>query len=1089
MGAEAAPPRALALRPAGAAARAALAFGERPAAGRQQAPPVTTQPAEQRPPSPPPEQQQPEARGRRQRQKRRTAPPAACQAAPDSSVPNLWQPRFELAGEDTFLGGGAFAKVFRLVERPTGASFAMKVMSRPNFAMRGIGAQVDAEIDAMRVANHLGCRNVVRLEDVVEESDYVYMRLELCTCDLLRYASLQPEGRLSEEQARRYATQLMSGLADLHTLGIIHRDLKPENMLLSEDSSLRIADFGWCADVRDAPSSLAGTLQYMAPEMLEGSEAQTEAVDLWSAGITVWQLLTNRAFLTTYIGPGATELSHHDAQQSTNLRTQWLVEEIRAKCPLTEALRPDSAGAACFDLLRRLLQPEVRHRATAAEALSHIWLGKATRRSRGTAWCSSERFSSVPLSEEPVPREQSSEAARRDYAAMLRAPWEEEEEAAYANEDAENVAPAAPVMTKAACANDDAENIAPAVQVKTKANLVPEEDEDIISPIKVRAICKAVVAVKDSENIVPNAKQTSSSKGNFAASDKAERPRRRSLSGGRPLEEKPQAPPSRPPLEEQAAPELPTLLPRPPLSTLDPQQVKVRAPLAEKTPSAPASALQKSAPTSALQMVQVMGRRVEAALQTLQDTADRAMAEEAGGAQRRSPGGSPTPPAFLQGPVPGSKASSHGPPELLSPSVGTFPPSSRPTSPVLAAPPSNCSSRPISPVLAATPANFAVPGAATLPQWPDREEEASAAAPRRRRASTACPAEFGEARAQPRPSSLGEAFAQPRRPREAFVDTVAPGALAPGAARLSAALLESQARDGQATPQQSRRIASEVAAQEPSAPSGSSLSASAPVHRLVDVALHGEASAPTAVARGFASTLSSPAWAQRRSTLTHKEPVAAPGTPRAPSGPRCFRVAEPTVQSRAAPTGPEAVCHLEGLRPRTPGVPLAGAQMGAAPLTTGVTAAVAAAARASLSPAPAQRGLRQQLRVPAVATAANAQAATDIGASASATATALAVALSPRQQHLVLRPWPTSAPELPTLTAAPPAATIPAVGATAAAPALYATAGAIGRAAVSPTGAPLRVSLASALVPAQVPRQHQRPGAISPRFRVVRTCL
>lgn len=341
-----------------------------------------------RPPRPQAPPKEPQAARPGQRQKRRTAPPVHTTTGPppDSSVPSAWRAQFELSPGDALLGGGAFAKVFRVLERSSGAAFAMKVMNRPNFAMRGIGAQVDAEIDAMRraVRSRQGCRHVLRLADVVEEKDYVYLRLELCACDLLRYTSMQPDGRLCEAEARKYAAQLMAGISDLHALGVLHRDLKPENLLLTEDACLKIADFGWCADVRDSPCSLAGTLQYMAPEMLEG-EVQTEAVDVWSSGITVWQLLVGRPFLSTYLGPGATEVSHTDPHQSTNLRTAWLLDEIRGKCPPTEDLRPEQVNETCWDLLKGMLHHSVLDRVSTAEALRHPWLEEPTRREEWAA--------------------------------------------------------------------------------------------------------------------------------------------------------------------------------------------------------------------------------------------------------------------------------------------------------------------------------------------------------------------------------------------------------------------------------------------------------------------------------------------------------------------------------------------------------------------------------------------------------------------------------------------------------------------------------------------------------------------------------
>eukprot|EP00434_Breviolum_minutum_P033151 symbB.v1.2.029334.t1/scaffold3199.1/size61439/4 len=61
----------------------------------------------------------------------------------------------------------------------------------------------------------------------------------------------------------------MIGLQRVHELGYIHRDIKPDNLLADAEGRLRIADFGWCCLREDHPNCLAGTLLYMAPEVLK----------------------------------------------------------------------------------------------------------------------------------------------------------------------------------------------------------------------------------------------------------------------------------------------------------------------------------------------------------------------------------------------------------------------------------------------------------------------------------------------------------------------------------------------------------------------------------------------------------------------------------------------------------------------------------------------------------------------------------------------------------------------------------------------------------------------------------------------------
>jgi len=300
------------------------------------------------------------------------------QAPPPAPIPSGWADAFSTSSEEPPLGCGAFAQIHRATEKATGKNFAVKVMNRSNFTMRGIGAQLDAEIASMRrCAESELCKHVVRLLAVAEEEDHVYLRLELCRCDLLRFATAQPGGRLAEQDAASWARQLLVGLRDLHSLGFLHRDIKPENLLCTFDGVLKIADFGWCADLRHAPSTLAGTFQYMAPEVLGESGLQTEAVDVWSAGATFLQLIVGRPLLTTNLAGGVTGLSQTDPMSATKVKTSWLLDEIHQKCPPSDDDRPSGISWRCWDLLRRTLEPEVSERVSVSDALAHPWLLEA----------------------------------------------------------------------------------------------------------------------------------------------------------------------------------------------------------------------------------------------------------------------------------------------------------------------------------------------------------------------------------------------------------------------------------------------------------------------------------------------------------------------------------------------------------------------------------------------------------------------------------------------------------------------------------------------------------------------------------------
>jgi serine/threonine protein kinase len=297
-------------------------------------------------------------------------------------LPHIWSEEFEVSSDVPVLGGGAFAEVFKVRHRQSQKPFAVKVMHRPNFTLRGIEKQIEMEISAMQkaavdsefkgnVENH-----IVSLLDWVEEGEYVFLMMELCgQGDLLRKLYHQPCQRFPEVLAMEWGYQLFKGLCTLHKLGVIHRDVKPDNLLITEEGVLKIADFGWCAEAIEAPTALAGTFQYMAPEVLQNMP-QTEKADVWSAGVTLYQLLTGKSLLHTYLGPGATNLSQHDPHEATAIKQRWIVQEIYDTCPPPPDQCPQDISAECWDFLRQLLQPEVESRCSVVEALQHQWFEK-----------------------------------------------------------------------------------------------------------------------------------------------------------------------------------------------------------------------------------------------------------------------------------------------------------------------------------------------------------------------------------------------------------------------------------------------------------------------------------------------------------------------------------------------------------------------------------------------------------------------------------------------------------------------------------------------------------------------------------------
>jgi serine/threonine protein kinase len=106
---------------------------------------------------------------------------------------------------------------------------------------------------------------------------------------------IQQQRRLSDEQARGYFQQLISGLWYCHSHHIAHRDLKPENLLLTADHRiLKISDFGLCS-LHEHDGSLTheevGTPMYQAPEITTQQRYNPFIADMWSCGVILYAML------------------------------------------------------------------------------------------------------------------------------------------------------------------------------------------------------------------------------------------------------------------------------------------------------------------------------------------------------------------------------------------------------------------------------------------------------------------------------------------------------------------------------------------------------------------------------------------------------------------------------------------------------------------------------------------------------------------------------------------------------------------------------------------------------------------------------
>jgi serine/threonine-protein kinase len=193
------------------------------------------------------------------------------------------------------LGEGGMGKVYEAEERLSGRRVALKVL-RPELAKLPSARRLFT--NEMAVLAKLDHPNIVRAFAFREVEDRLLMALELLEGRTVR-TYLAEEGAADPAQALAVVVQVARALAHAHEHdpGIVHRDLKPENVMLLEDGTVKVMDFGiakMLATAGNTTTHSVGTLAYMSPEQIDAAEVDARS-DLYCLGLLFYELLAGRA--------------------------------------------------------------------------------------------------------------------------------------------------------------------------------------------------------------------------------------------------------------------------------------------------------------------------------------------------------------------------------------------------------------------------------------------------------------------------------------------------------------------------------------------------------------------------------------------------------------------------------------------------------------------------------------------------------------------------------------------------------------------------------------------------------------------------
>ncbi|KAB2858789.1 MAG: serine/threonine-protein kinase PknK, partial [Anaerolineae bacterium] len=192
------------------------------------------------------------------------------------------------------LGTGGMGAVYRATDRLTGTTVALKRVLTPTGDLTFNSAS-DFDDHRVALASEFQTLASLRHPHIISVLDYGFDAAAQPFFTMTLLEEPQTLIHAAHDQSIQHKItlliQTLQALAYLHRRGIIHRDLKPANVLVTE-GHVRVVDFGLSIG-RDEARGIAGTLAYMAPEILEGDPA-SEASDLYAVGVMAYEMLVGR---------------------------------------------------------------------------------------------------------------------------------------------------------------------------------------------------------------------------------------------------------------------------------------------------------------------------------------------------------------------------------------------------------------------------------------------------------------------------------------------------------------------------------------------------------------------------------------------------------------------------------------------------------------------------------------------------------------------------------------------------------------------------------------------------------------------------
>ena len=174
------------------------------------------------------------------------------------------------------IGEGTFGKVKLALHKPTKEPVAIKILEKRKINNKKDLERIEKEIKYMKILNH---PNIVKIYEIIEDENNFYISMEYVSGgELFNY--IVKNKRLEENEASFFYSQIIHIIQEIHRHKICHRDIKPENLLLTQNKTIKIIDFGLSNEYKYYLDTPCGSPCYASPEVIKGLRYSGLAIDL-----------------------------------------------------------------------------------------------------------------------------------------------------------------------------------------------------------------------------------------------------------------------------------------------------------------------------------------------------------------------------------------------------------------------------------------------------------------------------------------------------------------------------------------------------------------------------------------------------------------------------------------------------------------------------------------------------------------------------------------------------------------------------------------------------------------------------------------